>query len=201
MPSRRSDGALVFKLVYYGPSLSGKTTAVNWLYEKEGIAVGELTSVKGGDTEIKGDLGKFGGFFDRMTAKIGKINLQVWSVAGRKSHKDLRKVILQGADGLVFVWDSQRGAWKENIESLNELITILQRELMKIPFVVMLNKFDLPGVITKANVEEILTKAKIKGDIVETSAITGTNVRKALDVCVRAVISKYLEQKQAASPQ
>ena len=76
MPSRRSDGALVFKVVYYGPSLAGKTTSVNWLYEKEGIAVGELTSIKGG-SEAKGDLGKFGGFFDRMSAKIGKINLQV----------------------------------------------------------------------------------------------------------------------------
>ena len=42
MPSRRADGTLVFKIVYYGPSLAGKTTSVNWLYEKEGIAVGEV---------------------------------------------------------------------------------------------------------------------------------------------------------------
>lgn len=197
MPSRRSGGGLVFKVVYYGPSLSGKTTAVNWLYEKEGIAVGELTSIKGG-TDAKGDLGRFGGFFDRMTAKVGKVNLQVWSVAGRKSHKDLRKVILEGVDGLIFCWDAQRGAWKENIESLNELISLLHERLLQIPFVIMMNKADLPGTITRENVEAILTKAKIKGDIIETSAINGVNVRKAFDICVRGVISAYLEQKEAS---
>lgn len=195
MPSRRADGALVFKLVYYGPSLSGKTTSVNWLYEKEGIAVGELTSIKGG-ADAKGDLGKFGGFFDRMTAKIGKINLQVWSVAGRKSHKNLRKVILKGVDGLLFVWDAQRGVWKDNIESFNELIVILQRALLSMPLVVMLNKSDLPGTITKQNIEQLLQKAKVKGQIVETSAINGKNVRKAFDVCVRSVIQTYLDQKK-----
>ncbi|NVM52364.1 MAG: hypothetical protein HWN66_01590 [Candidatus Helarchaeota archaeon] len=195
MPSRRADGALVFKLVYYGPSLSGKTTSVNWLYEKEGIAVGELTSIKGG-AGAKGDLGKFGGFFDRMTAKIGKVNLQVWSVAGRKSHKNLRKVILKGVDGLLFVWDAQRGVWKDNIESFNELIGILQRKLLQIPLIVMLNKSDLPGTITKANIEQLLKKAKVMGEVLETSAINGTNVRRAFDVCVRSVISHYLEQKK-----
>ena len=155
MPSRRADGALVFKIVYYGPSLAGKTTSVNWLYEKEGIAVGELTSIKGGGS-AKGDMGKFGGFFDRMSAKIGKVNLQVWSVAGRKGHKDLRKVILKGVDGILFVWDAQRGVWKDNIESLNELIAILQRDLLKIPLVIMLNKSDLPGTITSKNINDIL---------------------------------------------
>jgi hypothetical protein len=197
MPSRRSDSALVFKVVYYGPSLSGKTTAINWLYEKEGISVGELTSIKGG-TDAKGDLGRFGGFFDRMTAKVGKVNLQVWSVAGRKTHKDLRKVILEGVDGIIFCWDSQRGAWKENIESLNELINLLHEKLLQIPLVIMMNKADLPGTITKENVEQILSKAKIKGDIIETSAINGVNVRKAFDICVRGIISKYLSQKEAS---
>lgn len=195
MPSRKADGELVFKLVYYGPSLSGKTTSINWLYEKEGISVGELTSIKGG-ADAKGDMGKFGGFFDRMSAKIGKVNLQVWSVAGRQAHKDLRKVILKGVDGLVFVWDAQRGVWKDNIQSFNELIGILQRKLLEIPLIVMLNKSDLPGTITKENILELLKKAKVQGEIVETSAINGKNVRKAFDVCVRSVITKYLDQKK-----
>ncbi len=195
MPSRRADGALVFKIVYYGPSLAGKTTSVNWLYEKEGIAVGELTSIKGGG-EAKGDMSKFGGFFDRMTAKIGKVNLQIWSVAGRKAHKDLRKVILKGVDGIIFVWDAQRGVWKDNIESMNELISILQKQLTQMPLVIMLNKSDLPGTITKQNIEDILTKAKLQGEVVETSAIDGKNVRKAFDTCVRAVIESYLKDKK-----
>ncbi|MHA1278712.1 MAG: ADP-ribosylation factor-like protein [Candidatus Helarchaeota archaeon] len=198
MPSRKADGSLVFKLVYYGPSLAGKTTSVNWLYEREGIAVGELTSIKGGSA-AKGDMGKFGGFFDRMTAKVGKVNLQVWSVAGRKSHKDLRKVILQGVDGIIFVWDAQRGVWKDNIESLNELISILQRDLLKIPLIIMLNKSDLPGTIRSKNIQEILSKAKVKGSIVETAAINGKNVRKAFDACVRQMIQNYLDKKKAAS--
>ena len=195
MPSRRADGTLVFKIVYYGPSLAGKTTSVNWLYEKEGIAVGELTSIKGG-SGAKGGIGQFGGFFDRMTAKIGKVNLQVWSVAGRDAHKDLRKVILKGVDGIVFVWDAQKGLWRSNIEALNELIGILHRKLLEIPVTIMLNKSDLPGTITKANIEQILQKARVQGDIVETSAINGTNVRKAFDACVRGIIQKYLAQRQ-----
>ena len=62
----------------------------------------------------------------------------------------------------------------------------------------MMNKADLPGTITKENVEQILSKAKIKGDIIETSAINGVNVRKAFDICVRRIISKYLSQKEAS---
>jgi signal recognition particle receptor subunit beta len=70
----------------------------------------------------------------------------------------------------------------------------LHEKLLEIPLIIMMNKADLPGTIAKDNVAQILGKAKIKGDIIETSAINGVNVRKAFDLCVRGVISKYLDK-------
>ncbi|MHA1271652.1 MAG: ADP-ribosylation factor-like protein [Candidatus Helarchaeota archaeon] len=198
-PSRQADGSIVFKIVYVGPSLAGKTTAIQYLYNNENIAVGKLVSIKGGSGS-KGAMGKFGGFFDRMMARVGNITFQIYTVAGMKQHAQLRKVILKGVDGLVFVWDSQRAAWKDNLEAINELISLFKSNLLKMPFIVMLNKIDLPGGVSTKDVGEILQKAKLKNaTIIEGIAINGENVRKAFDLCAKSILKKYLSRKEQAS--
>ncbi|MHA1231290.1 MAG: GTP-binding protein [Candidatus Helarchaeota archaeon] len=198
-PSRQADGSIVFKIVYVGPSLAGKTTSIQYLYNNENIAVGKLVSIKGG-TPTQGAMSKFGGFFDRMMARIGNITFQIYTVAGMKQHAQLRKVILKGVDGLVFVWDSQRAVWKDNLEAMNELISIFKSNLLKMPLVVMVNKTDLPGGVSVEDVSEVLQKAKLTNAIViEGVAINGKNVRKAFDLCAKSVLKQYLEKREQAS--
>ncbi|MHA1143214.1 MAG: ADP-ribosylation factor-like protein [Candidatus Helarchaeota archaeon] len=192
MPSRTVSGELYFKIVYYGPELAGKTTSIKWIHEKEeGIRTGNLTSVKGG---------KDAGFFDRMSAQIGKLKFQVWSVAGRsKGLQSLRKVILEGCDGLIFVWDVHKDTWKENLASINELISILKGKLIEMPIIVMVNKMDLADqdIVDRKSIEKIFKKAKLNhAQFVETVAISGENVKQAFTACAKAILTAYSEQKQ-----
>lgn len=91
MPSRLTDGSLVFKIVYFGPELSGKTTSIKWIHEKEeGIQTSKLISIKGSETVDTT-------FFDRMMAKVGPVQYQVWSVRSTKSFEALQKAILAAA--------------------------------------------------------------------------------------------------------
>ncbi|NVM04422.1 MAG: hypothetical protein HWN67_19015 [Candidatus Helarchaeota archaeon] len=201
-PSRGSDGKLVFKIVYWGASLSGKTTAVKWMFDKEGMAKGKMQSIVDPTGRTL--------FFDRMTAGVGGVSLQVYTVAGQKRHKFQRKTILNGVDAIIFVWDAQEDQTEENLWSLDELIGHLAGDLgKKIPFLVQLNKVDLPNLISKTKVEEYL-KEKGLGTIVsphgielptqiyDTIAIQGKNIKRSFQQVARdAVLKYYLSLKRA----
>ncbi|MHA1784070.1 MAG: ADP-ribosylation factor-like protein [Candidatus Helarchaeota archaeon] len=187
MPRKTAAGDLVFKIVYFGPELAGKTTSIKWLHEKEeGIQTGKLTSVKGS---------KEAGFFDRMMVKIGKkVSFQIWSVAGRKGHTTLRKVILEGCDGLVFVWSALKDAWEDNLVSVNELIDILKEKLMDTPIICMINKSDLPAnkQVSKKQIEGVFKKANLTHvKFLETIAIRGENVKEAFTLCAKEILQNF----------
>lgn len=187
MPSRGQNGKIVFKLVYWGPSLGGKTTSVKWLHSnEENLVDGKMQSI----TDPTGRTL----FFDRMTAGVAGVKFQIWTVAGQKRHKYQRKVILQGVDGIVFVWDSSEDQLQENIWSLDELKEFLDGKVgTEIPFIVMLNKRDVPSAIDKEKVKEILANYGFPASILyETVAITGENVRRAfVQICREAVLRYY----------
>lgn len=192
MPIKTPDGKLVFKIVYWGPSMGGKTTSVFWLSKNDP----EL---------IKGDLQSIADptgrtlFFDRAVAGVGKITFQVYTVAGQKRHKGQRKVILQGVDGVIFVWDAQKEFWDDNIWSVNELKDFLIHEEngSKIPVIIMVNKRDLPNTITKDEVRNVFDNVFDNGfsDILvyETIAVDGLNVKRAFVQLCREIIMKYYE--------
>ncbi|NHI93282.1 MAG: hypothetical protein EAX96_12360 [Candidatus Lokiarchaeota archaeon] len=187
VPSKTAAGDLVFKIVYFGPELAGKTTSIKWLHEKEeGIQTGKLTSVKGS---------KDAGFFDRMMVKIGKkVSFQIWSVAGRKGHTSLRKVILEGCDGLVFVWSALRDSWKDNLRSINELIDILKEKLTNIPIVCMINKQDLPKdkMVKRDEIIKVFEKANLNHvKFLDTIAIKGENVKEAFTICAKDILQNF----------
>ncbi|MHA1237783.1 MAG: GTP-binding protein [Candidatus Odinarchaeia archaeon] len=195
MPSKTSDGTLVFKIVYWGPSLGGKTTSVKWLHSNEGKLVdGALQSI----TDPTGRTL----FFDRLTAGVAGVKFQIWTVAGQKRHKYQRKVILQGVDGIIFVWDSAMDQLEENMYSLKELKEFLGDKLgREIPFILMLNKRDVDNPISKEKVKEILNEMGLGNTLIyETVAIKGENVRRAfLQICREAVLKHYASLKPLSS--
>jgi len=187
MPRKTASGELVFKIVYFGPELAGKTTSIKWLHDKEkGIQTGKLTSVKGS---------KEAGFFDRMMVQLGKkVQFQIWTVAGRQGHTALRKVILEGCDGIVFVWSALQDDWKENLLSVNELIKIVGTKLNQMPIICMINKSDLPKKeqANQLDVEKVFQKANLKHVILISSvAIKGENVKEAFITCAKEILQDF----------
>ncbi len=184
---RKDDkGRIHFKIVFYGPSLGGKTTALRWLYAKvEGLQKGEFTSI---EDETNRTL-----FFDYAPMSAGgRVLFDVFTVAGQKRHRHQRKVVLQGADGIIFVADSSPDQREENVESFEELKMFLGDALgREIPIVVMLNKRDLPNRMSR---EEMLDLLGLGGNvpIYETIAIQGVGVKRAFQAISREVILKRL---------
>jgi mutual gliding-motility protein MglA len=141
------------KLVYYGPGLGGKTTNLEYIYEKVApSSKGKMISLA---TETERTL-----FFDFLPVDLGtirgfKTRFHLYTVPGQVYYNASRKLILKGVDGVVFVADSQIERMEANVESMQNLYdNLLQHgyDLTKIPFVVQYNKRDLPNA---APVEEL----------------------------------------------
>ena len=145
------------KIVYYGPGLSGKTTNLEVVHQKApDTSVGDLTSIATeGDRTL---------FFDFLPLNLGQVagmktKFQIYTVPGQVYYNSTRKLVLQGADGVVFVADSKRGKMNENIESLKNLEENLKEhglDIANTPIILQYNKRDLPDVYTVEEMEEAL---------------------------------------------
>lgn len=133
------------KIVYYGPGRSGKTTNLHYIYgqvpeERKGKMVSLATQT---DRTL---------FFDFLPLDLGLISgfttkFQLYTVPGQVYYQTTRKLVLQGADGVVFVADSQARQLAENVESLQDLHANLAEqgvEARSVPLVIQYNKQDLP---------------------------------------------------------
>ncbi|HEX5733685.1 MAG TPA: gliding-motility protein MglA [Blastocatellia bacterium] len=136
------------KIVYYGPGLGGKTTNLQYIYDSTAPqAKGKLISLA---TETDRTL-----FFDFLPLDLGsvrgfKTRFHLYTVPGQVFYDASRRLILKGVDGVVFVADSQRERMDANVESLFNLQDNLKQhgyDLMKVPYVLQLNKRDLPNVV------------------------------------------------------
>ncbi|MHA1732859.1 MAG: ADP-ribosylation factor-like protein [Promethearchaeota archaeon] len=146
------------KILYWGPASSGKTTAVDTMHR--------LTQEQNLDVTPTGQLTKIAMasgstlYFDRgifQSKKKSSIYFHVYTVAGQTRFSPLRKKIFVGTDGVVFVFDSQKARWADNVESLKELKKVAGGDLItKIPLLVMANKQDLPGVVRAPEIEALL---------------------------------------------
>src|SRR5512135_1408991 len=150
------------KLVYYGPGLCGKTTNLQYVYEKTNPnAKGKLISLA---TETDRTL-----FFDFLPLDLGtvrgfKTRFHLYTVPGQVFYDASRKLILKGVDGVVFVADSQEPRMEANVESLQNLEKNLKEQgydLATVPYVLQFNKRDLP---TAAPVESMYTQLNYKGE-------------------------------------
>ncbi len=177
------------KIVYYGPGLCGKTTNLQFIYDSTAAgAKGKLISLA---TETDRTL-----FFDFMPLELGtvrgfKTRFHLYTVPGQVFYDASRKLILKGVDGVVFVADSQEERMDANIESLYNLEENLQTQgydLMKIPYVLQLNKRDLPSAVP---VEELQVELQRKKEpTFEAIASKGDGVFDTLKAVAKQVLTE-----------
>jgi mutual gliding-motility protein MglA len=175
------------KIVYYGPGLGGKTTNLQYVYQITGTEnKGKLISLA---TETERTL-----FFDFLPIDFGQIRgfrtrFHLYTVPGQVFYDSSRKLILKGVDGVVFVADSQEERFDANLESLSNLAENLKEQgfdLQKIPYVLQLNKRDLPSAMP---VDELSRHLLVKGEpVVEAVAPQGEGVLTTLKAVARQVL-------------
>src|SRR5476651_1238162 len=176
------------KLVYYGPGLGGKTTNLEHVYGKVNpTARGKLISLA---TETERTL-----FFDFLPVDLGtvrgfKTRFHLYTVPGQVYYNASRKLILKGVDGVVFVADSQIERMEANLESLYNLEENLGSQgydLSNLPYVLQLNKRDLPNVTP---FDELTHELQKKGEpIFEAVATNGTGVFDTLKAVAKQVLT------------
>jgi len=178
-----------FKIVYYGPGLCGKTTNLQYIYNQtEPERKGKMISLA---TETERTL-----FFDFMPLKLGeikgfKVRLHLYTVPGQIFYDASRKLILKGADGVVFVADSQKDRMDANLDSLENLIDNLKENNLDyetIPIVMQWNKRDLPDVESVEVMDKLLNTRKVEA--FEAVAIKGIGVYETLIAISKAVMMK-----------
>jgi hypothetical protein len=175
------------KIVYYGPGLCGKTTNLQFIYQKTAPeAKGKMISLA---TETERTL-----FFDFLPLALGEIRgfktrFHLYTVPGQVFYDASRKLILKGVDGVVFVVDSQEERMDANSESLDNLRDNLLEQgydLDKLPFVIQYNKRDLPNLIP---VEELRREFNCSGvPDFEACAATGEGVFETLKAVAKLIL-------------
>jgi signal recognition particle receptor subunit beta len=178
---------VLLKIVYYGPGLGGKTTSLSHVHTSAPAETrGELVSLA---TPVDRTL-----YFDFLPVRLPSVRghgvrLQLFTVPGQVYFNATRKLVLTGADGLVFVADSQAARRDANVESLENLIENLNdqgRRLESVPHVLQYNKRDLTDVISLADLDHALNAHGAPS--FATSAVRGEGVVEALDAVVRRVL-------------
>jgi len=177
------------KIVYYGPGLCGKTTNLQWIYDKTNPqAKGKLISLA---TETDRTL-----FFDFLPLDLGQVRgfktrFHLYTVPGQVFYDASRKLILKGVDGVCFIADSQDARMEANAESLQNLDKNLKEQgydLRTIPYVLQMNKRDLPTAVAP---EEIYRQLNVKGEpTFEAVAMNGTGVFDTLKAVAKLVLTE-----------
>jgi mutual gliding-motility protein MglA len=181
---------VVFKIVFYGPGLGGKTTTLEFVHaatkpEHRGKMVSLATST---DRTL---------YFDYLPIRVPRmrgmsVRLQLYTVPGQVHYAATRKLVLSGADGIVFVADSQAGRVDDNHESLEDLTHNLaehDRRLEDVPHSFHWNKRDLSDLLS---VEELERRFNPRGvPSIETVATHGDGVFQGLERIIRLVLRAY----------
>ncbi len=177
------------KIVYYGPGLCGKTTNLELIHrDVPGQSKTNLVSLA---TEKDRTL-----FFDFLPVTLGeikgfKIKFQLYTVPGQVYYNATRKLVLSGVDGVVFVADSQRSKFRENIdmmENLRENLLEYRINLDDLPLVLQYNKRDLSDIVPVAELRQALNKRGVPE--FEAVAIQGKGVRETLRSIATETLSR-----------
>jgi len=177
------------KIVYYGAGLGGKTTNLQVIYQKTADQQkGKMISLA---TETERTL-----FFDFLPLDLGsvrgfKTRIHLYTVPGQVFYDASRKLILRGVDGIVFVADSQEQRMDANVEALDNLMSNLKEhgyDFNKIPYVLQLNKRDLPNILP---VDLLATELRKKSEpVVEAVAFQGIGVFETLKEIAKQVLTE-----------
>jgi hypothetical protein len=177
------------KIVYYGPGLCGKTTNLQYIYERTNPdAKGKMISLA---TETERTL-----FFDFLPLSLGEIRgfktrFHLYTVPGQVFYDASRKLILKGVDGVIFVADSQIERLEANQESVENLRTNLAEQgysLEKIPYVIQYNKRDLPNVVPVEELRPLINPMNVPD--YEANARAGVGVFDTLKAVSKLVLNE-----------
>jgi signal recognition particle receptor subunit beta len=176
------------KIVYYGIGYCGKTTNLHYVHRQiPGNSKGEMISIA---TETERTL-----FFDFLPLDLGTVHgfrtrFHLYTVPGQVLYERTRVAVLNGADGVVFVVDSQRDRLEENFQSIIELETnmrYLGKDLGNFPFVIQWNKRDIAGALPVPTLERYLNRRRVP--TFEAVAVEGTGVFPTLRTISKRVMS------------
>lgn len=187
------------KIVFYGPGLSGKTTSLKKIFESVKPAHrGEMMSLA-----TEGDRTLFFDFLPVKVERVGDcaVRLALYTVPGQVFYNATRKLVLQGADGVVFVADSQADALERNTESLKNLEENLFEQgirLERFPLVIQWNKRDVPNVMTVDDLRRHLNPRGVPE--FETCAMSGRGILDTLKAVTRLVIKDLRNKRIVPGP-
>jgi signal recognition particle receptor subunit beta len=177
------------KIVYYGPGLGGKTTNLQWIYDKTNPAAkGKMISLA---TETDRTL-----FFDFLPLDLGtvkgfKVRFHLYTVPGQVFYDASRKLILKGVDAVILVADSQMERMDANEESVYNLKENLKEQgynLASLPYVLQLNKRDLPNI---TSIDEMIRLLRQKEEpVFEAIASKGIGVFDTLKTCAKLTLQE-----------
>lgn len=179
MQLNHAQRELTVKVVYYGPGLSGKTTNLQLIHQRTRPEVrGRLLTVETHDDRTL--------FFDLLpvffsTANGFKVKVKLFTVPGQVIHNATRRIVLQNADAVAFIADSQRSAAADNNSYWRNLHENMKENGLdpdEVPVVIQYNKLDLPDTKTEAEIEQ--TRRKGKEPVVGAVAIRGEGVLETL---------------------
>lgn len=188
------------KVVYYGPGLCGKTTNLHFIYDS--LPSSNRSKMLSLATQTDRTL-----FFDFLPIDLGKIRgmrtrLQLYTVPGQVYYNSTRQLVLKGADGVVFVADSQDVALDANLESLQNLADNLKRQgirITEVPLVIQYNKRDLPNAMPVAELEAQLNKLGVRS--FESIATTGMGVEATLNGIAQIVLAHLAKKYGLEGPE
>ena len=180
---------VIFKIVYFGPGLGGKTTNLEYIYSHIDPRLrGNLISLKTKEDRTL--------YFDFLQVELGRIKgkkprFHLYTIPGQAYYNFSRKIVLKGADAVVFVADSQKERVEDNLYALEDLEKKLIRQntsLAAFPWIIQYNKRDLPNIEKVKNLQVQLNFLNVPS--FEAIAIYGTGVFETLRGAIRMVISK-----------
>lgn len=186
---------LNLKIVYYGPALSGKTTNLEYIYTRvDPKRRGDLISLKTYEDRTL--------YFDFLQLELGKVGgltpkIHLYTVPGQIYYEASRKLVLRGADGVVFVADSapeQLGANLKAWKDMQAHLTELNMPFENMPLVVQINKRDLPNAIWVPSLQEFLNINGLAS--FEAIAINGYGVFDTFKAIVNRVVN-HVQQAMA----
>ena len=176
------------KIVYYGPSLGGKTTNLQWVYHKTNTQ--EKSDLIELPTDVERTL-----FFDFLPIEVGQIRgfntrFHLYTVPGQVVYDASRKLILKGLDGVIFVADSQEERMEENLQSLEDLknnMALQGYSIEELPLVIQYNKRDLSSALPLAKLRNSLNLHNSPD--FEATAKNGQGVFESLKTLSKSIIT------------
>lgn len=190
---------LQVKIVYYGPALGGKTTNLVQVHDHvqtENGQKGKLVSLA-----TSSDRTLFFDFLpiEAMAIKGYKTKFQLYTVPGQVIYNTTRQLVLRGADGVVFVADSQYDKMEENVKSLANLeenLKSVNLNIADVPYVLQYNKRDLPNIAPVDYMEFLLNNKEAQVPSFTASANRCEGVFETLNMITRMLLHKFLQESQ-----